>query len=183
MARFTQRIKLKYDTKTYEGTKETYEWIMLAIDKLNLECETTKSRFLFEIGKIGCECNSIEEFTNYAYGQVNYNLINLHIYICQNSDEYLYISCSSDEEIYISATDKVTLERIVKSLEDTELRKQNKKTENINIQNHYNIGSINGNNNNIIQGNENEIDLKERQKKESKLKILIKAILKKLISS
>ncbi|MBR3887756.1 MAG: hypothetical protein IKJ32_01525 [Clostridia bacterium] len=184
MANFTQKIKSKYNVNTYEETKKAYEWIVYSIEKLKLSNKKTEVEFYFYTGDIGCECNSLEEFTKYAYGQDRYRLITLKVMQYQNDGKsIIYASCFGSE-VYLSTEDKMILEKVVKSLEETNIDKDEKNTSNINIQqNLYNIGSINGNNNNIVQGNDNKVIIDKEQKKESKFKNWIEAILQNLLAN
>ena len=184
MVDFSQRIKAKYDVSTYEGTKDVYEWIVTAIKKLKLDGEKIQVSFHFYTGDIGCKCDSIEEFIEYAYGQDRYSLIDLRVMQRQKDGKIIiYASCSRNE-VYLSVNDKIILEKVVKSLEETNIKQEDKSISDVNVhQTNYNIGSINGDNNTIIQGNENKIITKEEQKKESKLKTWTVAILQNLLAN
>ena len=39
MASFSTHIKSKFELETYKGTKDTYEWIIASLKKLNLNYE------------------------------------------------------------------------------------------------------------------------------------------------
>ena len=51
MARFSTKIKSKYELDTYNGTKNTYEWINTSIKKLGLNFDKMEVSFQFDIGK------------------------------------------------------------------------------------------------------------------------------------
>jgi len=183
MTKVSQNIKSKYNMKTYDGTKDTYYWIITAIKKLNLGYKKIDARFLFKIGDVGYDCNSIEEFTECAYCQKGYYLIILQVSSYQTDDDYIYIASSAENELYVSTNNKVTLEKIVKLLKETDMKKQEEITGNTIIQNNYNIENINGDNNSIIQGDNNVQRINEEPKKNSKIKSWIEAILQNLLAN
>ena len=51
MPKFSQKIDLKYDTDTYEGVRDNYNWIIKSAQKLTNEELDIDSEFLFQLGK------------------------------------------------------------------------------------------------------------------------------------
>ena len=115
VADFAQRIDNKYGTATYQDTKNTYDWIMKAIQKMNFS--NVRTSFGFYMSDISCFCNNIEEFVAHAYGQANYSFISMDF--TAGSEESLYISVDCNNQIRVSAESKNLLERAVTSLKNT----------------------------------------------------------------
>lgn len=180
MANFSKEIPCKYDLKTYIGTKNTYEWICKSLKKLGINDDQIRSEFLFEIGDLTCTCVNIEEFTENAFGQKEYSLIRFSVFSFKWSNLYISIS-NSNCTLYVSAENKNALEKAINSLENTSIEDE-VNTENTVINNNYNIGSIQGNNNNIIQGGDNSI-ITEKTKNKSRICKWIEAILQNLVAN
>lgn len=119
MADFSKTIKSKYDFKTYESTKKAVDWILLSLKKIELSSQKPKVSFLFNIGDIGCSCETIEEFVENAYGQKGYSLTEVKVVQFLHSNICAYICSRNNNELYISTNNKNTLEKIIQSLEVT----------------------------------------------------------------
>lgn len=178
MASFSTHIKSKFELETYKGTKDTYEWIIASLKKLNLNYEKIEVSFQFDIGNINCSCDSAEEFTEYAYGQENYDLTCLKIVYRSNSN--IYISATRYDGVRISTDSKILLEEIINILESPDI-KQNKNITNNYIQNNYEIGTITGDNNAVVQGSNSNITQQKVEK--STLKQWIESILQNLVAN
>ena len=183
MASFMQDIKSKYDMKTYEGTKDTYDWIVKVINQIDKSKKEINANFLFKIGKITCSCKGVDEFIEHAYGYDGFDLIRMQIMKYHELDQNICVICSDSDNVHISTTDKVTLEKIVQLLEETDIKSKNEITQNINVQNNYKIESINGDNNTIVQGTENKVTVNKEEKQESKLKTWTEAIFQNLLAN
>ena len=178
MASFSTKIKSKYELNTYKGTKDTYEWINTSIENSGLKFDKAEVSFQFDIGKINCCCNSIEEFINYAYGQEEYSLTCFKI--TYYSDINIYISTTVFGEIRVNTDSKVLLEEIINILESPNI-KQNKNVTNNYIQNNYEIGTISGDNNVVVQGDNSSIA--QQKTKKSTLKQWLESILQNLLAN
>ena len=178
MASFSTHIKSRFELNTYKGTKDTYEWIIASLKKLNLNYEKIEVSFQFDIGDINCVCNSIEEFTEYAYGQNDYDLTCLSI--IYRSDSNIYIDAMTYNGVRICTDSKVLLEEIISILESPDIKKSENATNNY-IQNNYEIGTISGDNNAVVQGNNSNITQQKVEK--STLKEWIGAILQNLVAN
>lgn len=185
MADFAQRIDNKYGTATYQDTKNTYDWIMKAIEKMNFY--SVKTSFGFYMGDISCFCNSIEEFIAYAYGQANYSFIAMNFTV--ESEESLSISVDYDTQIRISAKSKNLLERTATSLKNTALNEfEINDSISVTYVNQQHVETLVGGNNNIVAndnssvvaGNNNSIG---QSNKESLIKQWFSAIGQNLISN
>lgn len=178
MASFSTHIKSKFELETYKGAKDTYEWIIASLNKLNSNYEKIEVSFQFDIGTINCSCNSVEEFIEYAYGQADYDLTCLSI--IYRSDSNIYITVRRYDGVRISTDSKVLLEEIISILESHDI-KQNENITNNYIQNNYEIGTISGDNNAVVQGNNSNITQQKVEK--STLKEWIEAILQNLVAN
>ena len=121
VASFIKEIKNVYKVNTYQGTKNTYDWIIKAIHKGDFQKLKIETKFLFDISDITCSCQGIEEFVENAYGQGNYGLISMNMSVYSEDKSTAYIMVNSFNGVKISADSKVMLERIVSLLESTSL--------------------------------------------------------------
>ena len=178
MAEFSTTIKSKYSVDTFENTKKTYEWIYAAIKEAKLMKAKIKEDFLFNVGKITCSCDSIKEFTENTYGQLDYRLIYMKIFqIDIRSNSNLFVTVDNNG-ISISSNSKSNIEKIIQLLE----KKPQKNGVTI-VENQYNIGDINGSYNNVNQGADNVIALPTDKEKNSKFKHWVEAILQNLLAN
>lgn len=145
---FYQTIKGKYGVKTYQETKNTYDWILKAVQKANFKIAKINSRFLFDIGKISCSCSTIEEYVENAYGAVEYSLTSMAIDAYSDKGREIYLSVDSSNQIYISASNRNRLEKMVQLLNDTGLE-QSEISDSISVMyietQYNNAPTINGN--------------------------------------
>ena len=121
MATFWKEIKNKYSVKTYQGTKNTYDWIVKALINANLNNDAVDVEFLFNVSGLLCNCKGIEEFIENAYNQEEYSLTNIQFYFCIEDKWNVSIGVKYDDRISISSSSKMILERIVKMLAETSL--------------------------------------------------------------
>ena len=121
MASFTKGIRNVYNADTYQGTKNTYDWIVKAIYKGKFQELEIKTKFLFHISDIMCSCQGIEEFVENAYGQANYDLVSMDMSVYSEDKTTAYIIVNSFGGVKISTDSKVMLEHIVNLLENTSL--------------------------------------------------------------
>lgn len=77
MASFSMDIDNKFGLNTYQDTKNTYEWIVRAVEKSGYQNVKIESEFSFYISKMFCSCESINEFVENSYGQSDYNPISI----------------------------------------------------------------------------------------------------------
>lgn len=130
MANFSISIKNPYGVKDYESVKKTYDWIIDAVKDYSIE--EVKSSFLFDVGDITCSVDSIEEFTENAYGMEGFFYNSGYTRVIFESGEKLMVHIY-DDKVTISSNNKTFISEVKNSLID----KQNKKTSTINHQ--YNI--------------------------------------------
>jgi len=119
VARFSKTIKAKYNFETYEGTKQTVDWILFSLKKLKLSWQKPKVSFLFDIGDVECSCEGLDDFIQTAYGQSGYCLIKLEVVQFSKTDVCAYISSFNNGNLHVSTKDKKTLESIVTCLDET----------------------------------------------------------------
>lgn len=74
MASFSKELTLKYQELDYTGVIENYNWIKNTVSSLFKNIEISDCQISFMIGDISCSCESIEEFSNNAYG------LPIHVY-------------------------------------------------------------------------------------------------------
>lgn len=120
MASFSMDIDNKFGLNTYQDTKNTYEWIVRAVEKSGYQNVKIESEFSFYISKMFCSCESINEFVENAYGQSDYNPISIRCSICSQNTHLVSISGRADE-ISVYAGSKKVLEEIVNLLQETSL--------------------------------------------------------------
>lgn len=121
MASFSQTIQGKHGVKTYQETKNTYDWIIKAIRHIYTEHIHVDLNFLFDIGEITCSCTTIEEFIENAYGCSEYFLNHINFYVFKNHIRVAFIMINHRNEISVSSGTKIELERIVRSLNEIDL--------------------------------------------------------------
>ena len=119
MASFAQYIENNYSTDTYQGTKNTYDWIEKVLQKQNVTDYDVE--FYFGLADISCSCSGIEEFASYAYGQLGFTFYHLEFSIRSGEGSPWYISVDSRNEVRISTKSKILLEECVSLLKNTTL--------------------------------------------------------------
>lgn len=111
MARFSKDIPLKYPTLDYDGVIQNYKWIQETVFSLFENLATPEVQISFKMGDISCTCFSIEEFSEYAYGQK----IDVHSYnISFNSNKghkiiayFILSSIKEDATLYCDRKDSL----------------------------------------------------------------------------
>lgn len=121
MASFRKSIKNKYGVKTYQDTKNTYDWLSKALHKGDFRKLTISSEFLFDVSEITCSCEGIAEFVENAFGQEKYNFISFTMPVYSEGKRVAFISVNSNTEIGIITESKMMLEKIIGLLENTSL--------------------------------------------------------------
>ena len=195
MAKFSINIKNKYGTETFQSVKDTYDWIVVALSKLNMPEKSFNSEFNFSIGEMNCTAKGIDEFIQHAYGVSDFALYSLQISVFFDDDENTHIFITNTvmpkEELHISANDKVLLQNIVDSFKQTSINKN----ESTQVTNQI---TINGGNNAIANNNSSATVVSESNNvkvnssnignitetaKGSKIKEAIKAIITNIASN
>lgn len=180
MAEFSKRIKSRYNVETYQGTKETYEWICKALKSFTKE--NSIAVFEFQIGDIECTCKSIEELVEIAYGRNDYKLIGFYIKYYLNGDNDISVVCVKNR-LSVTTQNKTTLEKTVELLVNFEDIKTDSIKENISVYNNCNVNCIKGNNNSVVQGDNNKVTFNKELKKKSKIKELIVNIFERILKT
>lgn len=187
MARFSQEIENKYGVATYQDTKNSYDWIIKAIQKIG--GVDIKTAFGFSVSEIFCHCDNIEEFVEYAYGQANYDFTFMKFTIKSESGEWWFVFAEFDNKLRISTESKNLLERAVTSLKNTTLDEgENSTPISVTYVSHQCVETlVEGNSNivandhsSVVTGDNNSIG---QSNKESLIKQWLKAIGQNLISN
>ncbi len=177
MTSFKITIEGKYGVKTYQETKNTYDWIIRSLRKAGLDCTKLEIKFLFDLGAISCSCNSIEEFVSNAYGASEYSLTDMSICVVGNTTGVVFVSVNHKNQLYISVDNKNSLEHIVDLLNKTTLSESeiNEAVSVTFIGSQYNNApAISGNNNTVNITSHNE---------EPKIKQWIKAVAQNILAN
>lgn len=184
MANYSIDIKHKYGTKSYQETKNTYEWILKAFAKSNIDISHKKEDFSFYMGKLHCSTTSFEEFVENAYGCDGYDLGRFQIYVFEKGEIILSVHCSTDK-LSISSESKAMIETVVNSLESTSLDEAEINGPiSIEIKAPIVIGDKNVVGNDIT-GNNNNInsDISATDKKTSKFKAWLESLAQNLLAN
>ena len=185
MASFAKVINNSFNTNTYQGTKNTYDWIVKAIHKGDFPGIEIKSEILFDLCDINCSCKGIEEFVENAYGQTDYELVSLHISVYSEDKSIAYLSVNSFGRIRISTDSRGMLEKIVNLLENTSLdeAEANDPISVTYIETQINNDGVivHGNQNNVAN-NHSEIEI-EQEKGDSGVKSFLSGILQNIASN
>lgn len=81
MASFSKKLPLKYQGLDYSGVIRNYNWIKDTVTSKFENIEKIECKIAFRIGDISCTCESIEEFSQHAYGQkIDIYMYNLNFY-------------------------------------------------------------------------------------------------------
>lgn len=184
MASYSVDLKHKYETKTYQETKNTYEWIFKAFAKANIDTSNIRENFSFNIGKVHCNTENFEEFVENAYGCDNFDFGSFYIYVFEGTEVVLSVYCSVDK-LSISSKSKVMIETVVNSLESTSLD-ETEVNDPISIE--INAPIIVGDKNvvgNNITGNNNKINSETNvaEKKPSKIKAWLESLAQNLLAN
>lgn len=164
MASFSQSISGKYGVKSYQETKNTYDWMLKSIYKMKKTPKNISSKFDFRSGDIYCSCKAIEEFVENAYGAHMYSLSIMHILAL---DVNIYLSVDSRNVVTASANSKKDLEEIVGLLDGTELGPEeiNDPISVIYIDRQDNSVTVNGDRN--VVANDHSVIVDKHEKEES----------------
>lgn len=79
MASFSKELPLKYKNLDYQGVINNYEWMLKTISSIFANIEKPTFDISFNLGNISCSYDSIEEFSNHAYGQI------IHVFLYELS--------------------------------------------------------------------------------------------------
>lgn len=133
------------ENPTYEDVKSIYECFNMALSQM--PCRKSNINFYFKCGNIKYTAQSIEEFTEIAFGEEKFDLISLSLMGYLKNDEYVRIGYLCG--LHISASSKVLLEDFISKLE------LGKDFDNMRKNNTANIGNstINHQQNNTSNGN------------------------------
>lgn len=123
MVDFSKVIKGKYGTKSFQEIKNTYDWIVIAANKLQLSNLKIASHFLFNVGDIVCSTDGITEFIEHAYGSSNFKINSFQVYIYDENK--LIISVSYLLNLSIRSSSKTDLEKFVTILNNTSIDEKN----------------------------------------------------------
>lgn len=117
MSDFSIKISNRYSVSTYENTKKTYSWIYYALKESKILKSPIESNFLFDVGKITCNCKKIQEFSESAYGETDYKLITMKLFqISKFGKDYICVSVDSDG-LRITSSNKSDLEKLIEILD------------------------------------------------------------------
>lgn len=123
MASFTINVTNKYGVDTFQDVKNTYDWIVMSVNKLNIDVQDYHSHFLFYVGEIYCSTDGIEEFIRHAYGMSGFKFVDLSIYFTLEGGINIYINVFSRGEMSISSKDKSIINNITNTLNQTDIDK------------------------------------------------------------
>lgn len=185
MARFSEELAGKYGVKTYQETKNTYDWILKSLQKGGFCDLKTDVNFLFKISQIMCSCTGIEEFSENAYGQEGYALNNFDIAAYADNIRLAFIYVAHNNSVSVSTDSKVLLEKIVKLLQETSLEETETSAPIpvTYIEQQNNNIAINGNDNIVATHHGSVTTSSEPIKSESKLKQWIISVGQNLLSN
>lgn len=183
MADFFQKVECRYGTDSYQAVKNTYDWITKSAQKLKLKNLQINEKFIFKVGEILCEAQSIVEFSNYAYGSESFELIQFHISIYDGNKNFVSVMHLVD--CYVHASNKATLEKFVALLKSTSLdeTEMNDPISVTYIGQQNNEIAVNGNGNIIATHQSTVVSSEKNDSKESKAKQWINAISQNLVSN
>lgn len=119
LASFYQRIDYQYETNSYQKVKKIYNWISRSAQKLELNDLRFDVRFTFRSGEITYDTQSLDEFSEYAYGSKDFEFNYLYVSI-YNGKEYVALVVYVNGCI-VYADDKTILEKTVAYLTSTPL--------------------------------------------------------------
>ncbi len=183
MASFSKKIELKYGIDTFEETKRTYEWIEKSARKWGGDKTIISVNFLFNLGDITCDVNSIQEFCEITYGSTGYSLVSFagNISVEKKKIYFNYLT-----ELSISADSRVELQSFSNILEKTSIDEQDELQvtyieSQINIKN-LNNGTINHGDNNTVISQSSNVNM-NTSRKDSKFKQCFIAVMQNILSN
>lgn len=179
MADFSKDIKCKYGTRSFQEVKNTYDWIVIAANKLQLNNLRITSQFLFNIGDIACSTDGIAEFIEHAYGASNFKITSFQIYIYDGSK--LVISASYLLSMRIRSSSKTDLEKFITILSKTSVDEKDKSTPvSVTYIEAHERATVVAGENNIVNSNNAIIN---EPVKESKIKLWFRPIIQNILSN
>ena len=184
MADFTKRIKSKYGVKTYQDTKNTYDWLSNALHKGDFPKLRISSDFLFDVSDITCSCDGISEFVENAFGQEKYQLISFSMAVYSEEKRIAYFTINSDAAISICTKSKVMLEKIIRLLDNTSLEERELETAAVTyVKNQINNnGVVIHGDGNVVANNHSKLEI-EKASEESGLRQFCAGIIQNIASN
>ncbi len=185
MARFNKTIKNVYGVKTFQDTKNTYDWLSKALHKGSFPQLEINADFIFDISEISCSCEGITEFIENAYGQAGYSLTSFNLSAYSEKKKIAFMIIDSFCGIRIFTDSKVMLERIINLVENTSL---DETEENNPISVTYvetqinNDGVIIKGDGNVVANNHSEVEV-DKEEKESGLKTFLNGVFQNIASN
>lgn len=171
MASFSKELPLKYQELDYDGVIGNYNWIKDAITSKFENVERIECTTVFKIGDISCSCESIEEFSEYAYGQ-SINVYSYDLVFYQNNSDnshsrITHIIIKNSNKILIAYCDSMEiLIKVCTALEDSMKSKQSDaliqsqinnyihdESTHVTMGNHSTIQGVNIGKNNVMKTN------------------------------
>lgn len=185
LASFSQSIPGKYGVKSYQETKNTYDWIMKSLYKGGFQDLEVDTDFLFDMAEITCSCKGLEEFVEHAYGQDNYSLISMDFKIQSKGISRWYISMDGSSKINIRTNTKILLEKVIDLLKDTSLDETevNDPISVTYIEHQSNDITIDGDNNAVAVNSSTAVNIESSTNAEPRWKQNLKAIVQNLIAN
>lgn len=187
MASFIKYVNCKYSLSSYKEVKDTYNWIIKSLQKLNYKNLQITEHFQFHVGDISCSVDNYSEFVQYGYGVSDFGFVAIHIH-ASNENEDIYICDGWKDKNYqlrVSSDSKETLEKVCEALSSTDLNDTNPSPNitYITTQNNNNT-NITGDNNVVINQSEDvDANTPNEKRKESTIKQWLRAIAQNLLSN
>lgn len=124
MASFSVEKKNKYETKSFQDVKNSYDWLTVSLSQLNLHEESFSSKFSFKTGEIRCQTEGIDEFVENAYLSTDFSLIDFSIYTTFDNSIWIHIIVDNFGVIRISSEDKKVLQSFTEIMDRTEIKER-----------------------------------------------------------
>ena len=156
MPSFSQKIDLKYDTDTYEGVRDNYNWIIKSAQKLTNEELDIDSEFLFQLGKVDCSASGIDEFVNQCYGTNEFKLTAFDVFIRKKHGGRLF-SALYCLKLDVFADSRNDLEKIITILNQTSLEETSQENTPYTVNEYHNVGVVVSGDNNVVANNNSTI--------------------------
>lgn len=122
MATFSQEISAKYHTLDYDGVIKSYDWIKEIMFSLYDDLTEPDTDISFQLGKISCNCKTIKEFKEHAYG-VEIKVYSYTLYFFKkfplNGKEHFAAININEKQISIYCYNKEVLIDICTALENS----------------------------------------------------------------
>ncbi len=185
MAHFSKKITNIYGVETYQNTKNTYDWLIKALNKGNFPEMQVDADFLFDVSEISCSCQDISEFVEHAFGQADYRLIVFHLAVYSEDKKIAFIVVDPFRGIGVTTDTKLMLERITNLIEGTSLDETevNDPISVVYIDKQINnSGVLIQGNGNVVANNDSKVEVEEAEK-ESKFRKFWVGILQNVTSN